>query len=239
MPNIAQHLDTVRQRIANAAQTAGRDPNSVQLLAVSKAHPAQDLLEAIEAGQTCFGESYLQEALDKMATVDAQSNQPCEWHFIGPCQSNKTSAMAQHFDWVHSVDRLKIAQRLSDQRPNHENSSNQALNICIQVNTSGEQTKSGLAPEQVETLAASIQTLPGLKLRGLMTIPAASNDIEQQRIPFRLLKQLLDELNTKGYGLDTLSMGMSNDLEAAIMEGATIIRVGTALFGPRNKPVQQ
>lgn len=236
MPNIAQQLDTVRQRINKAAQAAGRNPGSIQLLAVSKTRPVGDLLEAIKAGQTRFGESYLQEALTKIAALNDES---CEWHFIGPIQSNKTSAIARHFDWVHSVDRIKIAQRLSDQRPEYQPGSDQALNICIQVNTSGEQTKAGIAPEQVEELAASIQALAGLKLRGLMTIPAPSADKEQQRIPFRLLRQLFDELNSKGHGLDTLSMGMSNDLEAAIMEGATIVRIGTALFGPRNKPDQQ
>ena len=236
MANIAQQLDTVRQRIATAATKAGRNADDIQLLAVSKTRPAEDLLEAIEAGQTRFGENYLQEALEKIAAL---SNQACEWHFIGPCQSNKTAALAQHFDWVHSVDRLKIAQRLSDQRLKNQYGGDQPLNICIQVNTSGEQTKSGLVPEQLETLASSIQKLPGLKLRGLMTIPAATSDIEQQRIPFHLIKQLFDDLNTKGYELDTLSMGMSNDLEAAILEGATIVRIGTALFGPRNKPVQK
>ena len=230
MPKIAQQLSTVLQRIADAANNAGRQPDDVQLLAVSKTRPAEDLLNAIEAGQTCFGENYLQEAIDKIAKIKTLNTQPCEWHFIGPCQSNKTAALAQHFDWVHSVDRLKIAQRLSDQRLNHNIA---PLNILLQVNTSGEQSKSGIPPEQLETLAKQVKQLPGVKLRGLMTIPAASNDLNQQRRPFRLLKQLFDDLNEKGYALDTLSMGMSNDLEAAIMEGATIVRIGTAIFGAR------
>ena len=235
MPKIAQQLDTVRQRIDAAAKKAGRRANDIQLLAVSKTRPAEDLLDAIEAGQTRFGENYLQEALNKITRINASANKignhPCEWHFIGPCQSNKTAALAQHFDWVHTVDRLKIAQRLSDQRQQLDNSV--PLNICLQINTSQESSKSGIDPEQLETLAEAVKRLPNLNLRGLMTIPAASDDIDQQRRPFRLLKQLFDQLNKKGYGLDTLSMGMSNDLEAAIMEGATIVRVGTAIFGTR------
>jgi len=233
MPKIAQQLSTVLQRIADAATNAGRQPGDIQLLAVSKTRPAEDLLNAIEAGQTRFGENYLQEALDKIARVKTISTQACEWHFIGPCQSNKTAALAQHFDWVHSVDRLKIAQRLSDQRLNRTDHGIAPLNLLLQINTSGEQSKSGIAPEQLESLAEEVKKLPGITLRGLMTIPAASNDLDQQRRPFRLLKQLFDKLNDKGYGLDTLSMGMSNDLEAAIMEGATIVRIGTAIFGTR------
>ena len=230
MANIAQQLDTVRNRIAMAATKAGRNADDIQLLAVSKTRPAEDLLEAIEAGQTRFGENYLQEALEKIAALP---NQACEWHFIGPCQSNKTAALAQHFDWVHSVDRLKIAQRLSNQRQSSPDSQNERLNICLQINTSGEHSKSGIAPEQLEELASAVASLPGIRLRGLMTIPAASAEFGQQRTPFRLMKQLFDALNEKGYELDTLSMGMSNDLEAAIMEGATIVRIGTAIFGAR------
>lgn len=233
MPKIAQQLSTVLQRIADAAVKANRQPDDIQLLAVSKTRPAEDLLSAIDAGQMRFGENYLQEALDKIAKIKASNSQPCEWHFIGPCQSNKTAALAQHFDWVHSVDRLKIAQRLSDQRLNRTDHDIAPLNILLQVNTSGEQSKSGIAPEQLESLAEAVKKLPGISLRGLMTIPAASNDLDQQRRPFRLLKQLFDKLNDKGYDLDTLSMGMSNDLEAAIMEGATIVRIGTAIFGAR------
>jgi len=233
MPKIAQHLSTVLQRIADAAVKADRQPDDIQLLAVSKTRPAEDLLTAIEAGQTRFGENYLQEAVDKIIQINAQDTPPCEWHFIGPCQSNKTAALAQHFDWVHSVDRLKIAQRLSDQRLNRADHVIAPLNILLQINTSGEQSKSGIPPEQLGPLADEVKQLPGVKLRGLMTIPAANNDPEQQRRPFRLLKQLFDDLNEKGYALDTLSMGMSNDLEAAIMEGATIVRIGTAIFGAR------
>lgn len=228
MPNIAQHLDTVRQRIDAAAKKAGRRANDIQLLAVSKTRSAEELLEAINAEQTRFGENYLQEAQDKIARINALNTPPCEWHFIGPCQSNKTVALARHFDWVHAVDRLKIAQRLSDQRLQDV-----PLNICLQINTSQESSKSGIDPEQLESLAEAIKQLPNLKLRGLMTIPAANHDIDQQRRPFRLMKQLFDQLNEKGYGLDTLSMGMSNDLEAAILEGATIVRIGTAIFGAR------
>jgi len=233
MANIAQQLDTVRKRIAAAATKAGRRADDIQLLAVSKTRPAENLLEAIEAGQTRFGENYLQEALEKISQINVRS---CEWHFIGPCQSNKTTALAQHFDWVHSVDRLKIAQRLSEQRLKHSDQGNIPLNICLQVNASGEQSKSGVSPERLEELAEAVTTLPGIKLRGLMTIPAPADDFEQQRRPFRLLKQLLDQLNSKGYALDTLSMGMSNDLEAAIMEGTTLVRIGTAIFGARNYP---
>jgi hypothetical protein len=225
MPNIAQHLDTVRLRIAQATQAAGREPDSVKLLAVSKTRPVTDLLEAIEAGQTCFGESYVQEAVTK---IEALKFHPCEWHFIGPCQSNKTAAIAQHFDWVHSVDRLKIAQRLSDQRQNTV-----PLNLLLQVNTSGERTKSGVTPDKLEELANAVKRLPAIKLRGLMTIPARQTEPELQRRPFRLLREFFDLLNEKDFELDTLSMGMTNDLEAAIMEGATIVRIGTAIFGTR------
>jgi len=229
MPNIAQHLDTVRSRIAKAAKTAGRNPDSIKLLAVSKTRPVDDLLEAIAAGQTCFGESYLQEAVGK---IEALNDHLCEWHFIGPCQSNKTAAIAQHFGWVHSVDRLKIAQRLSDQRTMYKES-HKPLNLLLQVNSSGEQSKAGVLPDELEDLAREVKELPNVKLRGLMTIPAPETDFEGQRRPFRLLKQLFNQLNEKGYGLDTLSMGMTDDLEAAILEGATIVRIGTAIFGPR------
>jgi pyridoxal phosphate enzyme (YggS family) len=225
MPDIAQHLDTVRQRIATAAQAAGRDPSSIKLLAVSKTRSVTDLLEALDAGQTCFGESYLQEAVAK---IEALKSHSCEWHFIGPCQSNKTAAIARHFDWIHSVDRLKIAQRLSDQRQNKE-----PLNILLQVNTSGERTKSGVTPDKLEELANAVKRLPAIKLRGLMTIPARQTEPELQRRPFRLLREFFDLLNEKDFELDTLSMGMTNDLEAAIMEGATIVRIGTAIFGTR------
>jgi pyridoxal phosphate enzyme (YggS family) len=229
MPNIAQHLDTVRNQITKAAIRADRDPDSIQLLAVSKTRPVEDLREALDAGQTRFGESYLQEAVGKIEALD---DCLCEWHFIGPCQSNKTAAIAQYFDWVHSVDRLKIAQRLSEQRPRVSEKPH-PLNILLQVNTSGEQSKSGVSPDKLEALARSVKDLPNLSLRGLMTIPARETNIDRQRQPFKLLKQLYDQLNNKGYGLDTLSMGMTDDLEAAILEGATIVRIGTAIFGAR------
>jgi pyridoxal phosphate enzyme (YggS family) len=225
MSNIAQHLDIVRQRIAKAAQAAGRDPEEIKLLAVSKTRPVADILEAIAAGQTRFGESYLQEALLKIAEIKAG----CEWHFIGPIQSNKTADIARHFDWVHSIDRLKIAQRLS-----HQRQSEIPLNICLQVNTSGEASKSGIQPAQLEELAEQVTTLPAIKLRGLMTIPAPENDPQKQRQPFRELRLLLEQLKRQGHELDTLSMGMTNDLESAIREGATLVRIGTAIFGARS-----
>lgn len=224
MPNIAQHLDTVRQRIRKAALSAARNPDEIKLLAVSKTRPVADILEAIAAGQTRFGESYLQEALEKITEINAE----CEWHFIGPVQSNKTADIALHFDWVHSVDRLKIARRLSTQRR-----SEIPLNICLQVNTSGESSKSGVAPAQLEELAEHVKNLPAIRLRGLMTIPAPEDDPEKQRQPFRALRAMFEQLNRQGHQLDTLSMGMTNDLEAAILEGATMVRIGTAIFGAR------
>ena len=201
-----------------------RDPATVGLLAVSKTQPAAAIREAAAAGIRDFGENYLQEALDKQAELD---DLPLTWHFIGPIQSNKTKAIAEHFGWVHSVDRLKIAQRLSDQRP----AALPPLNICLQVNVSGEASKSGCAPQEVQQLARAITALPRLRLRGLMCIPAPSEDPAEQRAAFARLRQLRDEL---ALDLDTLSMGMSQDLEAAIAEGATWVRIGTALFGARD-----
>jgi pyridoxal phosphate enzyme (YggS family) len=226
MSTIVERLAQVRMRIAQAAMAAGRDPASIRLLAVSKTRPTTDLEAALAAGQTAFGESYLQDALPKIAVIGERA----EWHFIGPIQSNKTRQVARHFAWAHSVDRLKIAQRLSEQRPAWL----PPLNVCLQVNTSGEDTKGGVSPEETETLAAAVAALPQLRLRGLMTIPAHTKDVRQQRQPFALLRKLLEQLNTRGYELDTLSMGMSNDLEAAIAEGATLVRIGTAIFGPRS-----
>jgi pyridoxal phosphate enzyme (YggS family) len=225
MSTIAERLTQVRLRIAQAAMAAGRDPASIRLLAVSKTRPTTDLEAALAAGQTAFGESYLQDALPKITAIGDRA----EWHFIGPIQSNKTRQIAGHFAWVHSVDRLKIAQRLSEQRPLEL----PPLNVCLQVNTSGENTKGGVSPEETETLAAAVATLPHLQLRGLMTIPAYTPDVEQQHQPFALLRRLQEQLNANGFELDTLSMGMSNDLEAAIAEGATLVRIGTAIFGPR------
>lgn len=225
MSTLTERLEQVRQRIREAALAAQRPADSVRLLAVSKTHGVEQIREALAAGQTAFGESYVQEAIGKIAQL---ADAPIEWHFIGPLQSNKTAQIAAHFDWVHSVDRLKIAQRLNDQR-----GAQPPLNLCIQVNTSGEASKAGVQANELEALAQAIHQLPHLRLRGLMTIPAPEADLDKQRLPFRRLKQYLDRLNQLGMELDTLSMGMSNDLVAAIAEGATIVRIGTAVFGPR------
>jgi pyridoxal phosphate enzyme (YggS family) len=202
----------------------------VTLVAVSKTRPATAIRSAYEEGQRDFGENYLQEALEKIAAFPGEA---LVWHFIGPIQSNKTRAIAEHFDWVHSVDRLKLARRLNDQRPPDM----PPLNVCLQVNISGEASKSGVEPEALAALATSVAELPRLRLRGLMAIPAASDDPEQQRRPFRALREALERLRADGLALDTLSMGMTNDLEAAIAEGATLVRVGTAIFGPRAKKI--
>lgn len=231
MSSINERLNLVRERVARAEIAAGRQPGSVRLLAVSKTRPVDDLLCTLNIGQHCFGESYIQEAVDKIQVLSGHKQ--LEWHFIGPIQSNKTALIAQYFDWVHSVDRLKIAQRLNDQRPPELD----PLNICIQVNTSGETSKSGVLPDALQPLANAIQSLHNLRLRGLMTIPAYEDDPEKQRLPFRQLRVLLEQLNARGFELDTLSMGMTNDLEAAILEGATLVRVGSAIFGPRTKPL--
>lgn len=228
MAIIEKSLQAIRKRIAQAAVNSGRVAESVRLLAVSKTWPAGALREAYAAGQTAFGESYLQEALEK---ITALADLPLEWHFIGPIQSNKTRPIAENFAWVHSVDRVKIAERLALARPE----TLPPLNICLQVNVSGEDSKSGVAPKDVAMLARVIAGLSRLKLRGLMTIPRPTDGIAQQRAQFQVLRRLLDELNAQGLGLDTLSMGMSDDLEAAIMEGATIVRVGSAIFGNRKK----
>lgn len=227
MTAILSNLQAVRRAVTEAATAAGRPPDAVHLLAVSKTFPAASVREAYEAGQTAFGENYLQEALDK---IEALRELPLEWHFIGPIQSNKTRAIAEHFAWVHGVDRLKIAERLSVQRPE----SLPDLNICLQVNVSGEASKSGVAPDEVAQLAADVARLPRLKLRGLMAIPAPADDPAQQRAPFVQMRELLASLKAQGMQLDTLSMGMSHDFAVAIQEGATIVRVGTAIFGARN-----
>lgn len=228
MATIARNIQQVRDRIAAACAGAQRDVQSVTLLAVSKTFGAQAVREALAAGQHRFGENYVQEALEKMAVL-ADVRARLEWHLIGPLQSNKTRAVAEHFDWVHTVDRLKIAQRLSDQRPAHL----PPLQVCLQVNISGEASKSGLPPAEVGALAREITALPRLRLRGLMAIPEPAGDRDAQRRPHRALRELLDSLRAQGLDLDTLSMGMSADLEAAIVEGATIVRVGTAIFGAR------
>lgn len=224
---IPQNIKSILARIAEAEKKYNRTAGSVQLLAVSKTRPTEDVLAAITAKQHQFGENYLQDALTK---IDAITNPNIEWHFIGPIQSNKTQSIAQHFHWVHSVDRLKIARRLSEQRQ----TSQTALNVCLQVNTSGEANKSGVNIENTLTLAKEISLLPNIKLRGLMTIPAQSQNFIQQRQPFRILRELQEELQSQGMELDTLSMGMTNDMDAAIAEGSTIVRIGTAIFGQRN-----
>ncbi|RKP48610.1 YggS family pyridoxal phosphate-dependent enzyme [Pararobbsia silviterrae] len=229
MSDIAVRLDTVRRRIGLAAADAHRSASSVELMAVSKTFPAEAIRDAHRHGQRIFGESYLQEALAKIEAL-ADLRPAIEWHFIGPVQSNKTRPIAEHFDWVHSVDRLKIAERLSAQRPEHL----APLNVCIQVNISGEATKSGLAADAVPEVARAVAALPRLRLRGLMAIPEPAQTLEAQRMPHRALRALFDVLRNDGLALDTLSIGMSDDLEAAILEGATIVRVGTAVFGTRD-----
>jgi pyridoxal phosphate enzyme (YggS family) len=224
MSTIADNILQVRSRIQTAIQAAHRPENSVQLLAVSKTKPAEALREAYAAGLCDFGENYLQEALGKQLEL---ADLPLIWHFIGPIQSNKTRAIAEHFDWVHSVDRLKIAQRLSEQRP----AELPPLNICIQVNVSGEASKSGCTPDDLPALAAAISALPRLKLRGLMAIPEPTEDRAEQDAAFAAVQKLQASLDLP---LDTLSMGMSHDLESAIAQGATWVRIGTALFGARD-----
>lgn len=228
MSTIESNLQVVRARIAEAARAAGREPGDIALLAVSKTFAAGAVRAAYAAGQREFGENYVQEGLQKIAALSAL---PLVWHFIGPIQSNKTRAIAEHFDWVHSVAREKIALRLAQARPPERG----PLDICLQVNVSGEASKSGVAPEEVRPLAEAVRTLPLLRLRGLMAMPEPSDDIELQRRRFSGLRLLLEQLNTAGFGLDILSMGMSQDLQAAVMEGATIVRVGTAIFGERVK----
>lgn len=228
MSDIAHNLADVHARIERAAHAAGRDPQSVALLAVSKTFPADDVRAAHAAGQRAFGENYVQEAIAKIEAL-ADLRASIEWHFIGPLQSNKTRSVAEHFDWVHSVDRLKIAQRLAEQRPD----ALPPLNVLLQVNVSGEASKSGVAPAEAAAVAHEIAALPKLRLRGLMSIPEPAETLEAQRAPHRMLRELFDSLRADGLALDTLSMGMSADLEAAVLEGATIVRIGTAIFGAR------
>jgi pyridoxal phosphate enzyme (YggS family) len=221
---ILQNLKRIRSQISQAEQNYHRKPGSVLLLAVSKTKPAKDIAEAYQAGQRHFGENYCQEALQKQQELGAYD---ITWHFIGPIQSNKTKALATHFDWVHSVDRIKTARRLSEQRPN----SLPPLNICLQVNISGEDSKSGIQLNEIPQLCEQIAELPNLCLRGVMAIPAAQENFERQRLPYKLLIQTLGKLNIPAF--DTFSYGMSGDLFAAIAEGSTIVRIGTALFGAR------
>jgi PLP dependent protein len=222
----ADRLNAVRQRIESACRESGRIPNEVALLAVSKTRSADELRALAALGQRSFGENYLQEALGK---ITALQELELEWHFIGPLQSNKSKPVAEHFSWVHSIDRLKLARRLSEQRSPEL----PPLNVCLQVNVSGEQSKSGISFAELPELARQVAALPQLKLRGLMAIPAPADDFAAQRLPLSKLRKALHQLNLEGLQLDTLSMGMSDDLEAAIAEGATMVRIGTALFGPR------
>lgn len=238
MSEISSALQAVLARIATAATTCGRDPATVQLLAVSKTKPLAAVQAALAAGQRQFGENYVQEGIDKIAALAACTGQPQPvWHFIGPLQGNKTRPVAEHFDWVHGIERLKIAERLSQQRPAHL----PPLQVCVQVNVSQEASKSGCALEEAAALCHAVAALPKLQLRGLMAIPApvpeqadAAATLALQRAPFARLRELYEQLRRDGLALDTLSMGMSDDLEAAIMEGATLVRVGTAIFGARN-----
>lgn len=227
MTPIFANLQAVRARIDAAARACGRDPATISLLAVSKTWPAEFVRQAAAAGQRSFGENYVQEGCDK---IDGLADLGLDWHFIGPLQSNKTRAVAERFAWVHSVDRLKIAQRLSEQRP----AQLPPLQVCVQVNISGEDSKSGCAPAEVPDLCRQVAALPQLCLRGLMAIPAPVDEPALQRQAFSRLRDLARQLQRAGLPLDTLSMGMSHDLEAAIAEGSTLVRVGTAIFGTRD-----
>lgn len=226
MIKVTENIENIETQLALSAKRAGRDPKTVRLLAVSKKQPLAKILEAATAGQHDFGENFVQEGLEKIAAVGRDD---LVWHFIGHLQSNKTREVAESFDWVHSVDRRKIAQRLSDQRP----AGLPPLNVCIQVNIDAEASKSGVSPDEVAELAKAISGMPGLKLRGLMCLPEIRDSFEEQRKPFRALRELLEALNAEGLDLDTLSMGMSDDFDAAIHEGATVVRIGTAVFGAR------
>lgn len=227
MENIAAALRALKARITELERRYERPPGSVGLVAVSKTKPAEAVAAAFAEGQRDFGENQLQDARTK---IEALRDLDIVWHFIGPIQSNKTRGIAEAFAWVHSLDRVKIAQRLNDQR----SEGMPPLEVCIQVNVSGEATKSGIRPEQLEEFASTVSALPRLRLRGLMTIPEPSSGLEAQRRPFRYLRQAMLKLNQSGFDLDALSMGMTEDMEAAIAEGATWIRIGTAIFGPRD-----
>jgi PLP dependent protein len=227
MTMIADHLQRVRERIVQACATANRPADAVTLLAVSKTFGADAVRQAFAAGQTAFGENYIQEGVDKIAQL---ADLPLQWHCIGPIQSNKTRLVAGHFDWVHSVDRLKIAQRLSEQRP----AQLPPLQICIQVNIDGGPTKAGVVPEEALALAHAVAALPNMRLRGIMTIPEPAIDFVAACVVHKRARGLFDALNAAGLGLDTLSIGMSSDLEAAIASGSTLVRVGTAIFGGRS-----
>lgn len=226
MTTISTNLQAVRTRIAAAADLAGRTADDIRLLAVSKTFPLERVREAVQAGQRAFGENYVQEGLAKIAALE---DLDLEWHFIGPLQSNKTRQVAEHFAWVHGIERLKIAERLSQARGQER----PPLQVCVQVNVSGEASKSGVSPCDTAALAHAVATLPNLRLRGLMAIPEPTEDAALTRRRYATLRELQDALNAGGLALDTLSMGMSHDLEAAILEGANLVRVGTAIFGER------
>ena len=228
MIRVTENLRKIRDLLAKAAVDAGRNADSVRLLAVSKKQPVTSVLEAVRAGQRDFGENQLQEGLEKIATI---ADDELIWHFIGHLQTNKTRAVAEHFHWVHSVDRLKVAARLSQQRPDNLGD----LNVCLQVNVDDENSKSGISPAAVLELASAVVELPRLKLRGLMCLPAIRDDFDAQREPFSRLRHLAEQIRANGIPTDTLSMGMSNDYRAAIFEGGTIVRVGTAIFGARTE----
>jgi len=227
MNSVNIRLTKVKAQIAHACKTFNRDPGSVQLLAVSKTRPKEDIISAFEAGQTLFGESYLQEAIDKIRKINLPEIQ---WHYIGRIQSNKTRAIAENFHWVHSVDKFKYAQRLNEQRPPHL----PPLNICLQIKIDDEESKGGLSEQQAGEILDGAEQFSRLRIRGLMTLPAATDTLEKQRQPFKQLRAIKERLSSREYPLDTLSMGMSADLDAAIAEGANIVRIGTAIFGPRN-----
>ncbi len=229
MTSIPANLQAVCARVAAAARAAGRDPGDIRVLAVSKTWSAEVVRAAAAAGQRAFGENYVQEGVDKIGQL---RDLALEWHFIGPLQSNKSRAVAMHFDWVHSVDRAKLAERLSAQR----DPARGPLDVCIQVNVGGEASKSGVSPDEVPALARVVSSLPRLRLRGLMCIPEAEGGEALLRERFRSLRNQMEKLNEDGYALDTLSMGMTDDLELAIAEGSTMVRVGTAIFGARNRP---
>ena len=227
--NISVALAQIRQRISESERRFNRVPGSVLLLAVSKTKPVTDVQVAIDLGQVCFAENYLQEAVEKIKCLD---NPQLVWHFIGSIQSNKARQIAHYFHWAHTIDRAKVARRLSEQRPGHL----PPLNVCLQINISGEKSKSGIEPHELKQLADDCASLPNIRLRGLMAMPTLDSDFERQRIPFRELRRLLTELQTEYPQLDTLSMGTTTDLEAAIAEGATMVRIGTAIFGARSHP---
>ena len=230
MNTVQDNLLNIKNEIKKIAKECGRDPNTIQLIAVSKTKPVEQIMEAINAGQLAFGENYVQEGIEKIQYFEKNMpNNDLIWHFIGPLQSNKSKLVAEHFDWIHTIDRFKIAQRLSDQRPNHM----AKLNVLIQVNISQEASKSGVKPEEVTELVKQIVALPNLNLRGLMAIPEIENDYDKQLNVFTKMQQLLHSLQKDYPFMDTLSMGMSGDMPAAISAGSTMVRIGTAIFGAR------